>query len=99
SQSLTGGLLALERAPTAAAELEACMRAAHSVKGAARMVGVAPAVTLAHALEDCFVAAQQGRVTLSKAAVDHLLAGVDLLGRIARTSEAELPQWQGEKKP
>ena len=33
---LTNGLLVLERNPRSAAELESCMRAAHSLKGAAR---------------------------------------------------------------
>ena len=38
--------------------LEALMRAAHSVKGAARIVGLEEAVQVAHVMEDCFVAAQ-----------------------------------------
>jgi chemotaxis protein histidine kinase CheA len=37
---LTNGLLALETQPQSAQELEALMRAAHSVKGAARIVGL-----------------------------------------------------------
>ena len=40
TQVLSAGLLALERNPTQADQLEACMRAAHSLKGAARIVGV-----------------------------------------------------------
>ena len=32
------------------------MRAAHSLKGAARIVGLDAAVRVAHAMEDCFVA-------------------------------------------
>lgn len=39
-QALTHGLLTLERNSTAAEPLEACMRAAHSLKGAARIVGL-----------------------------------------------------------
>ena len=35
------------------------MRAAHSIKGAARVVGVDPAVSVAHVMEDCFVAARR----------------------------------------
>ena len=37
-QVLNNGLLALEHDPTSAPQLEACMRAAHSLKGAARIV-------------------------------------------------------------
>ena len=33
-------------------------RAAHSIKGAARVIGLDPLVGFAHAMEDCFVAAQ-----------------------------------------
>ena len=36
AQILSDGLLALERAPRDPVTLEACMRAAHSLKGAAR---------------------------------------------------------------
>ncbi len=86
-QLLTAGLLALERDPTAPVHLEACMRAAHSVKGAARIAGVEAGVRLAHTMESCFVAAQQRRVRLEKALVDALLRAVDLLRRIAQTSD------------
>ena len=42
---LTEGILGLEENPAAADRLEALMRAAHSLKGAARLVGVEPSVT------------------------------------------------------
>ena len=61
-QVLASGLLALERDPGAADQIEACMRAAHSLKGAASIVGLTVGVRVAHAMEDCFVAAQQGRL-------------------------------------
>ena len=53
TQVLTAGLLALERDPRAGDQLESCMRAAHSLKGAARIVGLDAGVPLAHAMEDC----------------------------------------------
>jgi two-component system sensor histidine kinase and response regulator WspE len=61
TQVLTSALLSLERDPAAADALEACMRAAHSLKGAALVVGLTVGVQLAHAMEDVFVAAQQSR--------------------------------------
>ena len=97
SQVLTAGLLALERDPAAADQLEACMRAAHSLKGAARIVGLDAGVGVAHAMEDCFVAAQRGEVMLRQRHIDLLLEGVDLLTRIANTPEAEVAQWAAEK--
>jgi two-component system sensor histidine kinase and response regulator WspE len=79
---LNDGLLVIERVPGDAAALEACMRAAHSLKGAARIVGVQAGVELAHAMEDCFVAAQEGRAWLDAAWIDELLRGVDIIARI-----------------
>ncbi len=84
TQVLTSGLLALERSPNAPAELESCMRAAHSLKGAARIVDIDAGVALAHAMEDCFVAAQQGHILLEQSAIDVLLRGVDLLMSITK---------------
>jgi len=99
AQVLTAGLLALERDPVAAEQLEAAMRAAHSLKGAARIVGLDAGVNVAHAMEDCFVAAQQGRLVLHQTRIDLLLRGVDLLTRIANTPEADAAQWAEAKKP
>jgi len=90
SQAFTAGLLALERDPTAAIHLEACMRAAHSLKGAARIIDLTPAVQVAHEMEECLVAAQNGRIRLNRRHIDALLAGIDLLAAIATgTGEPE----------
>ncbi|EEE02402.1 hybrid sensor histidine kinase/response regulator [Burkholderia multivorans] len=95
TQALSERLLALEAGEPDAAALEACMRAAHSLKGAARIVGVPLGVDIAGRMEECFVAAQAGTITLSAAHVDVLLAGVDLLVRVgdphaAPVSRAEI---------
>ncbi|KKA04882.1 chemotaxis protein CheA [Pseudomonas ogarae] len=82
-QVLSAGLLALERDPTQADYLESCMRAAHSLKGAARIVGVDAGVSVAHVMEDCLVSAQERRLVLSAEHIDALLQGTDLLTRIA----------------
>ncbi|PYY70956.1 hybrid sensor histidine kinase/response regulator [Pseudomonas jessenii] len=83
TQVLSAGLLALERDPTLADQLESCMRAAHSLKGAARIVGVDAGVNVAHVMEDCLVSAQEGRLLLRPGHIDALLQGTDLLMRIA----------------
>jgi len=83
TQVLSAGLLALERNPTQADQLEACMRAAHSLKGAARIVGVDAGVSVAHVMEDCLVSAQESRLYLQPEHIDALLQGTDLLMRIA----------------
>lgn len=86
SEVLNSALLDLDRAPGDTSRLGEMMRAAHSIKGAARVVGVEPAVSVAHIMEDCFVAAQRGILLLSPADVDVLLQGVDLLGKISEAT-------------
>ena len=88
TKALDEGLLALEEAPQDAARLDALMRAAHSMKGAARLVGLDAAVGVAHVMEDVLVAAQKGRRVLGAASVDALLAGNDLLKEIVKRDEA-----------
>ena len=85
---LSTGLLTLERAPTDAAALEACMRAAHSLKGAARIIGLQDGVDIAHRMEEWFVAAQRGQLVLTAAHVDVLLRGTDLLLRVGQPATA-----------
>jgi two-component system sensor histidine kinase and response regulator WspE len=80
---LTDGLLLLERGGASPALLESMMRAAHSLKGAAAIVGQDAVVRLAHAIEDVFVAAQQGRLAIDGAGADTLLDGVDLMLHLA----------------
>jgi two-component system, chemotaxis family, sensor histidine kinase and response regulator WspE len=89
AQILSDGLIALERAPRDPVTLEASMRAAHSLKGAARVVGVSIGVTLAHVMEDCFVAAQEGRVVLDAGLIDMLLRGVDLIVQIGEPRDSD----------
>lgn len=90
---LDEGLLALESSPGDVARIEPLMRAAHSIKGAARIVGLDVVVELAHAMEDCFVAAQKGTEQLVATRIDQLLQGVDLLGSASGLTEADAPGW------
>ncbi len=92
-QTLNDGLVALEQDPSDVRQIEPLMRAAHSVKGAARVVNIDAAVTLAHAAEDCLVSAQEGRITLAASDIDLLLKVADLLAGIAESAGPNLPQW------
>ncbi|MCL4203942.1 MAG: chemotaxis protein CheW [Pirellulaceae bacterium] len=103
--TLSSGMLALEKSPDDLRQLESLMRAAHSIKGAARIVGFEAAVQVSHHLEDCFVAAQRGQIALTCDAVDVLLRGVDALGRLGTPSGSgrggtvppeELEHWVAE---
>ncbi len=91
AQVLDAGLLVLEREPSHAGQLEACMRAAHSLKGAARIVGLDDGVKVAHAMEDLLVAAQEGLLRLVPEQIDGLLQGTDLLRRVGAPIAADAP--------
>jgi two-component system sensor histidine kinase and response regulator WspE len=95
---LTNGLLELERSPATPDKFEVLMRAAHSLKGAARIINLPTAVRLAHALEDCFMAARQGQIQLGRNEVDLLLPGVDLFSHLAKGNEADLNAWEAQNQ-
>ncbi len=90
---LNEGLLAIEQDPTSTQWLERLMRAAHSVKGAARIVGLTQVVKVAHALEDCFVAAQKGQIVIGPDQADILLKGVDTLTQMSKLSGEDFEKW------
>src|SRR6185295_12667158 len=84
---LNDGLVALDSDPNLTGPLVPMMRAAHSLKGAARLVNCETAVRVAHSMEDSLSAAQHGNCVLSREHIDVLLHGVDILSRIAHASE------------
>ena len=84
---LSAAVLAIEGEERSPAALESMMRAAHSLKGAARIVGLEPAVRVAHAMEDVFVAAGRGKFTIRAGHADVLLAAIDFLAAIGRAED------------
>ena len=70
--------------------IEPLMRAAHSVKGAARIVGIDPAFSLASAMEDVLSAARQGEIRLSSGHVEVLEQGKDVFLRLSGSKTSEL---------
>ena len=91
--TLNQGLLDLENDAANPQKIEPLMRAAHSIKGAARIVNIDSAVQLAHVMEDAFVAAQQGRISINSTDVDTLLRGTDLLAQLGQVEEAKVAEW------
>ena len=104
--ALTNGLLELESVgsdvgiqnpevrPPTSERLESLMRAAHSLKGAARIVNLTVVVQISHALEDCFVSAQRGALVFSGEHVDVLLQGLDWLTKACVHDETTITAWQ-----
>ena len=81
-------LLQLEQQPERLELIAPLMRAAHSIKGAARAVQNETAVTLAHALEDRLSAAQKHPPPIDEALVDLALRAVDRLRALGHDRSA-----------
>ena len=86
--ALSAAVLAIEELEHSPAAIESMMRAAHSLKGAARIIGLEPAVRVAHAMEEVFVTAGKGLFQMRPEHADLLLAGIDFLSSIARDDDA-----------
>ncbi|MDJ0730840.1 MAG: hybrid sensor histidine kinase/response regulator [Crocosphaera sp.] len=78
--------------------LEALMRASHSIKGAARIVQIDPAVKIAHVMEDCFMAAMERTITLTPNDIDFLLQGVDFLQSIGEVEQDNFNTWLSQQE-
>ena len=88
---LSAAVLAIEEVEHSQTAIESMMRAAHSLKGAARIIGLDSAVRVAHAMEEVFVAAGKGLFKVGPEHADVLLAGTDFLASIARADDALHP--------
>jgi two-component system sensor histidine kinase and response regulator WspE len=89
---LQAQLIEVESGEAKATILEALMRASHSLKGAARIVGLDVIVHLTHAMEDRFVAAQAGKA-LRSSDIDLILAATDWLAQLQAVAEGETASW------
>lgn len=89
---LETGLVEIEQNQTSE-KVEPLMRAAHSIKGAARIVGLDLVVTLAHAMEDILSAAQHGKMNLTSDHIDMLLQGNDIFLHLTTVDIPEIPDW------
>ena len=92
--SLNDGLLRLEQNPSDVHPIESLMRAAHSIKGASRVIGLDLAVDLAHHMEDCLVNIQKKVEVCGPERVEQLLGGTDILTQLGTLQEADLPTWK-----
>lgn len=98
SQALNAGLLELEK-DQSSEKVEPLMRAAHSMKGAARIVGLTDAVALAHAMEDLLVASQKGQTVLDSDQIDMLLAATDIYSDVSKMETDAIQGFLSERKP
>jgi chemotaxis protein histidine kinase CheA len=77
--ALNGLLMTLEKQPNDADALNETFRRIHSVKGAARMVGLQGIEAIAHALEAMLALVRDGQRALSKSDVELLFEGTDAI--------------------
>jgi two-component system chemotaxis sensor kinase CheA len=93
-QKLDAGWLQLEKEPTNAVLIEDLFREAHSVKGAARMLGLLDIQDMAHGMEDELGAIRKGGVAITETLVQRQLKTLDQLRQLvaAAVGQEAAPQ-------
>lgn len=88
-QKINQGLLALEKNPANQQELlKEIFREAHSLKGAARAVGLTTIESLGHGLEEVLLGAKEGRLSFSAELFDLLYQALDAVEAVLERVEA-----------
>lgn len=91
-------VLSLINNPQDISLLDTAMRAAHSLKGAAQILGIKNVSCVAHDIEDCFVSIQKVGATLSKDQLNNLLNIFDVLVRVKDLPSNEIVNWPEDTK-
>ena len=81
-QKLDDGLLYLEQHPSDLAKLEELLRATHSLKGDAGMLGVKNVASLAHQMEHILGGVKRGETQLNSELSDRLSQGLDAMRQL-----------------
>ena len=97
--NLSLGLVELEQNAATSQAIEPLMRAAHSLKGAARVVGLDYCVDVAHQSEEVLVRSQHGKLSLDQNSIDVLLAASDYLAGAAESLLGNANEWQKNNEP
>lgn len=80
--SISSALVELEDDFSNPQKLERLMRASHSLKGAARVVGLGDIVDFTHEMENCFSAAQNSKIRINSDSLDVFLDCADFIARL-----------------
>ena len=91
TEVLENGLVSIEK-DQASENIEPLMRAAHSIKGAARIVGLDIAIGLAHAMEDMLSECQKGNFTITSEDIDLLLKSNDIFKELLQADVPDIPE-------
>lgn len=79
---LSSSLVELEDDFSNAKKLERLMRVCHSLKGAARVVGLSDLVSFMHEMENCFSSAQNSKISINSDLLDVFLDCADFVGKL-----------------
>ncbi len=80
--TIDSGLLALEEGKATAETIHDIFRAAHTLKGSSRMLGLEEIGGIAHKMEDVLKAVENGEVPPASGVIDRLLAGNDAIEKL-----------------
>src|SRR5438552_8289581 len=83
---LQQGLVALEQAPANTELLKEVFRAAHTIKGSARMLGFSEISRVTHEVEEVLAAMRAGTLVLTPAISDVLFEATDKVTTLAQTA-------------
>jgi chemotaxis protein histidine kinase CheA len=89
--SLSAGLLSLENHPSPRQLVAALFRDAHTIKGSARMLGLAGVLQVAHKCEDVLGAVRDARIGVRRDIIDLLLAACDAMNSALPGTEDPVP--------
>ena len=90
-QTLDEGLLRLETRPDDQVTLEEVFRAAHSLKGTSRMIGVSGVELIAHHMEDELGGVRRGRSVLASTDIDRYSVGLKAMRQLVQEAVTGTP--------
>ena len=89
-------LLDLEKNPTDEKLLSTLFRDAHTIKGAARMLGIPTIQSIAHKIEDFLKLAKDNSITINSTVIDLIYKAIDLIEKILSTITCTTLDYQDE---
>ena len=98
-EEMEGHVLALERNPDDLGLLDNLFRCAHSLKGGSGAFGLTAMAHFTHTLEDLFEQLRDGRLSVDRNLLDHLLRSVDALRGMLASAGWETTKDRGGNSP
>jgi len=84
----------LDEAPKDQEALFALYRTAHTLKGSAHTIGFKVVGDVAHHVEECLIAAREGKIVASSALMDAIVRAMNVVRTLMRRDEGRIPELQ-----